>query len=172
MAYVLTTLIIFILDQLTKSYVITHFDLHRSVSVINHILSITYSRNTGGAFSILNKYPAFFLIPPTLLIVASVLYFRRIKALSIYYQLALGLILGGAMGNLADRICFGGVIDFIHFSFWPTFNVADIAVTVGVGIMVIILMIYGEKEKSTTEMSIPPSQSAMQIKAAQGKPKA
>jgi signal peptidase II len=171
MAYVLTALIVFILDQLSKSYVIANYELHNSNPVIKNILSITYSTNTGGAFSILSKCPAFFIIISILLMTLAIVYLRLILAFPLYYQFSLGLILGGAAGNLADRLRFGSVIDFIDFSFWPTFNVADIAISVGVGIMVLNLIIYRDKENSTKEITVPPAQEEpAQIESAQGAP--
>lgn len=158
MIYVLTALITLILDQLSKCYVLANFELHHSSSVIGNFLSITYSTNTGGAFSILNKYPIFFILLSTLLMIGAIVYIKRILDLPNLYQFALGLILGGAAGNLIDRFRFGSVIDFIDFSFWPTFNVADIGISVGVSLMVLNLILYKDPENPTQEVATSSTQ--------------
>jgi signal peptidase II len=79
---------------------------------------------------------------------------RKIVGLGPWHQAGIGLALGGTMGNLIDRLRLGSVIDFIDFSFWPTFNLADSAICVGAGIL-IILLLKSESSEKTGEMPSP-----------------
>ncbi|MFP4497105.1 MAG: signal peptidase II [Vulcanimicrobiota bacterium] len=137
MIYIFSILSTIFFDQLTKIYIIKNFNLHQVQSVIGDFFTITYSTNTGGAFGVLDKYPQLFLIMSMVLTVLGIIFYKKIVALPVSFQVALGLVLGGSLGNLIDRLRFGSVVDFINFNFWPTFNVADIAICVGVGILII-----------------------------------
>jgi signal peptidase II len=144
MVYVLTIIFWVTIDQLSKLYILSHFSLHQSRVIVPKFLSLTYSHNPGGAFGILALYPGFFLILSSVLTILGIILIWNIAKMSKGYQFALGSIIGGAAGNLIDRIRIGKVVDFIDFKFWYTFNVADIAICVGVGILMILLF----REKS------------------------
>jgi len=124
------SIIIVILDQITKTLIRKYFSLHQSIPLIKNILHFTYIRNTGAGFGILQQQNIF-LIFISLIIIGVILYnFKKIiKEKPIHIPLA--LILGGAVGNLIDRIFIGYVIDFVDFRIWPAFNVADSAITIG-----------------------------------------
>jgi signal peptidase II len=145
-----------LLDQVSKWLIMKHFSLHESLLVISNFFAITYVRNKGAAFGILSdarlRLPL--LVAVTLLAVGFLLYyyrqqpFRRRLA-----RFALSLMLGGAVGNLIDRLRFGEVVDFLdvywHRYHWPAFNVADSAITVGV----ILLLV--ERQLQRTRMPAP-----------------
>lgn len=120
---------VFGLDQGTKLVIQRLMEPGLSVEVVGQILCFTYALNPGGAFGILGEYPAV-LLGISLLVVAVVLVAvpRIVRA---GYIWPVGLLLGGALGNLADRLRFGKVVDFIDFGFWPIFNIADIAIVTG-----------------------------------------
>jgi len=124
------SILIVILDQITKSLIRKYLSLHQSIPLINNILHFTYIQNTGAGFGIL-KQQNIFLIFISLIIIGTILFYfdRIIKEKAIHIPIA--LILGGAIGNLIDRILIGHVIDFIDFRIWPAFNVADSAITIG-----------------------------------------
>jgi len=105
-------------------------ELHQSIPLIKNILHLTYIQNTGAGFGILKGWNLI-LIFISLIIIGIILYNfdKIIKEKSIHIPVA--LILGGAFGNLIDRILLGHVIDFIDFRIWPAFNVADSAITIG-----------------------------------------
>lgn len=137
--------IVVALDQLSKYY-ISHVMLpHMSVPVIPQIFHITYILNSGAAFGILeNKRLLFILI--ALFILAGVGYFyRKIPPHYRLFRLGIGLMAGGAIGNLIDRIATGYVIDFFDFRIWPVFNIADMAIVCGV-IMMIYTILFMKKE--------------------------
>ena len=102
---------------------------------------MTLVHNTGIAFGFFKDQGIVFIIIPIIavaLLVFNIYYYRQNnEALSRMYIVAFSLILGGAIGNLIDRIYFGYVIDFIDFRFWPVFNVADSAITIGAAIIAV-----------------------------------
>jgi len=136
------------LDQLTKAIVQNTVPLYSSVAVIPGFFNITHVHNPGGAFGFLagasDVVRTIMFLVVSLLAVALILWFF-IKTPATHRWLAAGfaLILGGAAGNLIDRVRFGKVIDFLDVYVgdlhWPAFNVADSAITVGIGIFVLHL---------------------------------
>jgi signal peptidase II len=135
---VLTTLI---LDRWTKALILNRFALNESISLIDGLFNITYVRNTGVAFGIFASIssPAKSVLLSLFTAFAAlfvIVYSFRNPATNRLLQTALALILGGALGNLYDRLAYGYVIDFLEFYIgryhWPAFNIADSAITVGV----------------------------------------
>lgn len=139
-------LLVLALDQLTKWLVRVRVPLHDSVQVIPNLLDITHVRNTGAAFGFLNgvDFPGKTLLIAVVAIVALIgvaLYSGTLSNQQLLPRLGMALIIGGAAGNLIDRIIIGSVVDFVDaywgtFHFWA-FNVADSAITVGVAFMIL-----------------------------------
>ena len=128
-------------DQLSKWYVWTHFQLRESRPALSTLVSWTYLHNTGGAFSVLDGARWFFL---TAGIVISLLLMRALPKMAQGHPvpaLAYALILGGAVGNLIDRGLYGYVVDFIDFHWWPVFNLADSAITVGITLLALSILL-------------------------------
>jgi len=131
-------LVVFVLDRLTKNVVTSSVPYGTEVSVIDHVVGITNIRNAGAAFGFAPVGPWFFLFAALAVSVGLIVYVMR-KPGDLTGDAVFGLIVGGALGNAFDRIVNGGgVTDFINFHFWPVFNVADSAVSVGV-----FLLIFG-----------------------------
>lgn len=138
------------LDQWTKMYVHTHFQLGEQVVVIADYFNLGYVRNTGAAFGILRTAhedfrSLFFLSMPPVALIIILFILRGVQATDRIQILALSLIFGGAIGNYIDRLRFGYVIDFLEFHWqnkytWPNFNVADSAIVIGVGILGILMI--------------------------------
>lgn len=126
----ITALIILILDQLTKSIVSGTMSLQQSIPLIKNILHLTYTTNTGAAFGIL-KNMNYLLTYITIIVIGIILYNYDKLPKNKFPQITAALILGGAIGNLISRIFLGHVIDFIDFRIWPSFNIADSAITTG-----------------------------------------
>ena len=124
------TVFVILLDQLTKYFISKYMLLHQSIPLIKNILHLTYIQNTGAGFGILKNQNTF-LIFTSLIIIGIILFYIKqiIKEKQIHIPIA--LILGGAFGNLIDRIFLGYVIDFIDFRIWPAFNIADSCITIG-----------------------------------------
>jgi signal peptidase II len=126
-------------DQITKAVALAALDARGSVRAIDGIMYWTLQRNPGAAFGIFRRAPVLFTVLAIVISAAIIGFSSRVRdGLS---GVALGLVLGGALGNLGDRLFRppgpfrGRVIDFIDFRVWPTFNVADVAVVVGAALL-------------------------------------
>ena len=138
-------LAVFLLDQGLKAIVEGAMRPGESMAVIPDFLSITYIRNDGGAFGILGGSPLVLLIGSAVAI-GFVLWVLLAGQSSRLTTLGCGLILGGAAGNLLDRLSTGEVTDYVHFSFWYVFNAADAAITVGVAALLLGAFSPAEKD--------------------------
>ena len=146
----LTAAVIVIADQLTKYMATAVLPLNGSWFPIPEVATyfrITHVTNTGAAFSISPSSGNLFGLIAVLIICGIVYYNYTIPPGYTTFRVALGLQLGGALGNLVDRIRLGHVVDLIDFSFWPAFNVADTALVGGVVIMVCLMMLGRESSK-------------------------
>lgn len=134
----ITAAIVIIIDQISKHLISSLMQEGQSITLINNFLYITYIRNPGAAFGLFPYQTAFFIII-TLVVAALILYYYRILSEDHrWLRFSLALQLGGALGNLIDRIRGGYVIDFINFTVWPpVFNLADSAIVIGIGIFLI-----------------------------------
>ncbi len=135
------SLTIIALDQVTKSYVVSKMYLHQSIPIIPDYFSLTYIRNPGAAFGILASSSSgfrmvFFLMTSIFALGLLITIFVRLEPSDWWGQLTIASIFGGAIGNLIDRLQFGEVVDFLDFYIsgyhWPAFNVADMAISIGV----------------------------------------
>lgn len=150
------------LDRLTKSMILSRFSLGQSLSLVDGIFDLTYVRNTGAAFGMLARTdPAFrvpfFVIVPLAALFAIGYAFRKIPERDLTLATALSLVVGGALGNLIDRVWLGYVVDFLDFHWqyryhFPAFNVADSAICVGVGLLMLDLC-FKEKKESKLDAS-------------------
>jgi signal peptidase II len=141
-------LAVFILDQSLKAVVEGSMRPGESIPVIPGFFSITNIRNEGGAFGILGGSPLVLLVG-SVVAVGVVLWMLLAGNRSKLTTLGCGLILGGAAGNLLDRLTTGKVTDYIHFSFWYVFNAADAAITVGVAALLLAVLRPAGKEEPT-----------------------
>jgi signal peptidase II len=138
---VITAVLVVLVDQVTKLIVVAEFARGDQMDVLGSLLRLGHARNSGAVFGILRGsggyFAAFSVIAAA--IVSVVIYFARQSGT--WTKVALGLVLGGALGNLIDRLRMGSVVDFIDIGVsesvrWPSFNVADLAITAGVVILV------------------------------------
>ena len=131
-AFLPGALLVAVLDQITKLLVVRLMSPGEPIAVIGPVLSLTYVRNRGGAFSLLPDATGWLAVVSALVVVILAFYGLRAPGPTRSMSYGLALVLGGALGNLADRAFRGWVVDFLDLHFWPIFNVADIAITVGV----------------------------------------
>ncbi len=152
--FLIPLLVSLCVDQITKHLVMTRFYYGESVSVIPGIFDLTYVRNPGGAFSLFASGPSefrmMFFIGTTLVAIGLLfVFYRRLESDALWSAAALGTILGGAVGNLIDRIAYGEVVDFLDFYIgsyaWPTFNVADSCIVVGVSVLIFDMFMEGRE---------------------------
>jgi signal peptidase II len=137
-------LAVFVFDQGIKSIVEGSMRVGESITLITGFLSLTYIKNDGGAFGILGGSQMILLVGSAVAVVV-VLWMLLSGRPSILTMLGCGLILGGAAGNLLDRLGSGEVTDYVHFSFWYIFNAADAAIVVGVGLLLLSALRSSEK---------------------------
>jgi signal peptidase II len=143
--------LVLLLDQGSKLYIHHTFALHESRPVIAELFHLTYVRNSGAAFGLLARQQAsflrlFFPAVTVLAVVLLVLYFKHTPRQRLLTLWGICLIVGGALGNGIDRLWLGQVIDFLDFFWqtyhWPAFNVADSAICVGVGCLLLDAFFY------------------------------
>ncbi len=155
MWFLATFAIVYPLDQLTKRWIVTHFYYGENLTVISGLFDLTHVRNPGGAFSLFatgsSDYRlAFFLVAGAIAVALLIVFYRRLHSGALISAAALGGILGGALGNLTDRVVYGEVIDWLDFHLgsytWPTFNVADSCIVVGVCVLILEVFLNPEDE--------------------------
>lgn len=137
------SLLIIVLDQLTKQLVEASFMVYETLSVLP-FFNLTLAYNEGAAFSFLSDQGGwqrwFFALMASVVTIVLVVWLSRLRGEKVL-ALSLSLVIGGAVGNLLDRLLFGHVIDFLDFFYgqyhWPAFNVADIAISIGVALLFI-----------------------------------
>jgi signal peptidase II len=136
-------LVIFVADQVTKAAVAAAIPIGDRVDVIGDVVQLWHAQNRGAAFSLLQGELWLFFIVTAGALVMVTYFHRTLRARSIWLQVILGAILGGTLGNFADRARLGYVVDFLSVGVgdvrWPTFNIADSAVVCGIGLLVIYL---------------------------------
>ena len=150
MYFLLVALLVIIFDQLTKYYVVSNFYLGESVPVLENIFHWTYILNPGAAFGMFEGSRWFFVVIAIGVLVG--IWYMKDEINEGGWMMQYGAVLfgGGAIGNLIDRARSGLVIDFFDFRIWPVFNVADIAICVGVAMILwkVLQMEFLTNEKS------------------------
>lgn len=161
---------IVILDQFTKWLILENLPLHSSITVIPGFFDINHVRNTGAAFGLFAasdqsfRVPFFYIIAVIAVVVLAGI-FRKLPSHAVFMSWVVALVSGGLVGNLIDRLRFGNVVDFLSFHWrdamadwsllgwhlqfrweWPSFNVADGAITIAMG-MLVIHMLFFEKQR-------------------------
>lgn len=129
-------LVVVILDQFSKYIVVENMALGESIPIIEEVFHLTYILNPGAAFGMFAHNRLFFIAIAVIVIGIIIWARREILASPWEVKAGCGLFLGGAIGNLIDRARQGLVIDFFDFRIWPVFNIADIAICIGVGLII------------------------------------
>ncbi len=135
-------------DQLSKAWVRENLALYESwapIPALARYFTFTHVTNTGIAFGLFREWGSVLIAVAVVVIAFLLLYTRQLVTARWPVQIAMGLQLGGAFGNLIDRIRFGSVTDFLDFKFWPVFNLADSAIVVG---MLLMLVFMGVEERT------------------------
>jgi signal peptidase II len=145
MAFPLIASLVVIADQLTKFLIRTNLDLRQSIPE-DGLVRLTYVRNTGAAFGLLANQTFLIVLTTAVGIAVILLYYSYPPLNRLPVRVGLGLLLGGSVGNLVDRLRFGYVTDFIDLRVWPVFNLADSAIVVGVAILTYFLIFRAMRE--------------------------
>lgn len=141
-----TAVVILLIDQVTKVWAVAKLENEPPIDVINGVFQFTFVRNPGAAFSLGSG--STMLVSLIAVVIVVVLMFRARNLRSVWWAIAMGGMIGGALGNLTDRVfrdpggLRGHVVDFLALPFWPVFNVADMAV-VGAAILMMVLALLG-----------------------------
>jgi signal peptidase II len=152
LTFALGTAAAFAADQFTKRQIVRNFELHESAPIVRGRVMLNYVQNRGAAFGFFEDFSRVFFLLISLVAVAFILYFFwKVRPDQKIVAVALSLIFGGALGNLYDRVSLGYVIDFVEVTIrgrlqWPTFNVADVAICVGVAILMIELLVQQRED--------------------------
>jgi len=157
---VVIALLVIIADQLTKLWILNSFKLHEQKVIIPGLFNLVHITNTGAAFGFLagdkTSLRMIFFVGVAIIALAIMAFaYPHLKKQGKIFVYAVGLIAGGAIGNLIDRLRFEAVIDFLDFYVgtyhWPAFNVADSCITTGVGLFLLgtILQHFEEKKASS-----------------------
>lgn len=143
----LAAALVLLADQGSKYIVVNSLRRYEEwvpIPALQWLFAITYTTNTGAAFGIFPDGSLFFTVIAVVVAVVILVYHRQLAAHQWLLRFSLGLQLGGALGNLLDRLIRGYVVDFIYFKFWPVFNVADSCIVVGVALMAYFLLKEGK----------------------------
>jgi signal peptidase II len=159
-----TAALVIAADQITKLIIernLTPYEEWAPIPAIQRLFAITYITNTGSAFGLFPQGSQFFMVVAVVVAIAILFYSRQLEGQQWLLRLGLGLQLGGALGNLIDRLTRGHVVDFVHFKFWPVWNVADASIVVGVAVMAYFLLQESKAEgQSETKDSTQPDADA------------
>ena len=150
--YILIGVAVLLLDFITKMLVLGNMNLGEKISLIDGVFSLIYIRNKGMAWGLLQNQRYFFIIGTIVIIAFMLIYIIKNKNAHFTGKLGITLSVSGAFGNLIDRLFYkDGVIDFICADFidFPIFNVADMAVCVGMGILVIYILFFEQNKKES-----------------------
>ncbi len=133
-------------DQAVKYGIVSFMEMGESIPVLPGIFHITYIENPGAAFGMFANQRMIFILAALLVIVAVCAAYRRLMDESRTVRWGVALLLGGAVGNLIDRVRTGRVIDFLDFRIWPVFNIADVGICIGVALLIYTMAFEREKE--------------------------
>lgn len=162
-------LAVLLADQISKAMVVAFLDPYEvwaPFEVLSPYFTIVHVTNTGAAFGILPEGGTFFMIVALIVVVIIIYFYRQLPEKFWLVRVALGLQLGGALGNLMDRVRLGYVIDFLDFKLspalgWPVFNVADSGIVIGVGLLLLLMWREDRRQASAraaadSSDSVPP----------------
>ncbi|MEP6757430.1 MAG: signal peptidase II [Chthonomonadales bacterium] len=155
--FFLAAIIIILADQVTKWSVVRSIPLNQSRPALGKFMVLTYTQNSGGAFSLMQGNPYIFIIVAVVAISALIFAYVKYQQNNLPMSAALALALGGATGNLIDRLRYGYVVDFFDFhggtdrNLFPIFNVADSAISVGIILLMGMLLFSKEPKKPEPE---------------------
>lgn len=145
--YYLIVVLIAGLDQVVKLVIISQIELFERIPVIPGIFDITHIRNDGAAYNLFSQVPILLIIMPALVMIAGLIYigitYRKSNTL---LMVAIAMVIGGGLGNLIDRISKGYVVDYFDIHIIPIFNIADICICIGCGLLFIYLIFIDGKQ--------------------------
>ena len=147
-----TALVLYVADQVTKGLVVANVPFGARQEVVGDLVQLWHVRNTGAAFSLFPGVTWLFFVVAIGAFVMIVYFYRAFRTRGTWIHVVLGAILGGTLGNLTDRLRYGYVVDFVSVGIgdirWPTFNVADSSLVIGIGLLVLYLSFVDDRHGS------------------------
>jgi signal peptidase II len=147
-----TAALVYLLDQASKALVVANLRVGDQQQIVGDLVQLWHAQNAGAAFSLFQGGQILFLVVTAFALGMIVYFHRSFRGQSRWLQLVLGVILGGTLGNLTDRVRLGYVTDFVSVGFgdtrFPTFNVADSAIVLGIGVLVIYLALLDGRQRA------------------------
>ncbi len=151
LALLATAALVYAADLFTKALVVANIVVGDSIDVVGDLVQFWHAQNAGAAFSMLQGGQLLFLVVSVVALGMIAYFHRAFREHSRWLQVVLGLVLGGTLGNLTDRLRQGSVTDFISVGFgdvrFPTFNVADSSIVVGIGLLVVYLVVVDRRRE-------------------------
>lgn len=156
MLYYIIAFLVVVLDQITKWLVVKYMEIGESIALWQDVFHLTSHRNAGAAFGMLQNQRTFFIIITIVILIGLIYFLHRVRKTQPMLAIGLSLVLGGAIGNFIDRVLFGEVVDFFHFVLinFPIFNVADSAITIGIGFVLLDSILDFRRSKQSKEETI------------------
>ncbi len=151
MIYIIIGILMLAADFISKMLVSHNMNLYETIEIIEGVFSLTYIRNKGMAWGMLENQRWIFVMATVVIVAVIIVFAVRYGKIHPTLNLGMSLVVSGAIGNLIDRIFYSeGVIDFLHAEFidFPIFNIADIAVCVGAGLIMIYIIFFDKKKES------------------------
>ena len=139
--------LVIIIDQIIKNFA---NKLEQPINLIGNVVKITFLKNYGASFGIFKNQTWLFILFSIIVIAAIIYYYKKIPN---EYFTWIALIFGGTIGNLIDRLRFAYVIDFMDFTYWPVFNIADVALVLGAGVIIYKILRKKEHKKKIVDKS-------------------
>jgi signal peptidase II len=144
-------LLVLLVDQASKAWVVNALAVGESRQVIRNVLYLTLTHNTGIAFGLMSGV-GWFTTPLAILVMLGILWYRiQDRTHPTWREIGLGLLFGGALSNLIDRLRLGYVVDMFDFQIWPVFNVADSCISIAIVILLVSQFFHKSEEEKTTE---------------------
>lgn len=160
MLALVVAVLVAVADQWTKEIVRQEFALSQPRAVVEGLFDLTYLRNTGAAWGMFGGQNTGLIVLSVVMLAVMVLFRRSFLSDTLSHRLALGLLVGGIVGNLLDRVRLGYVTDFLDFHWrghhWPTFNLADSAICVGVGVYILSTVLEEFPRRGESGQATPP----------------
>lgn len=145
MPYIIIFAFVLFADQITKYYISHNFIPLNSVSLIGNLVNLTFVKNAGAAFGVLQNAQFLFIVVTSAILLIILIYFFISSKENILLRTSLVLIMSGGVGNLIDRVRQGYVVDFIDLKIWPVFNISDMSVVIG-SILLAYYILFRYKE--------------------------
>lgn len=139
--FLMVAVAVIVADRIAKIIIATRVAIEQRIPLVDHLLWITHVRNRGAAFGLLTRFTPVLLVVSLVVAGLLIYYYRRTPADRLATRIAIALIFGGALANAYDRGTAGSVVDFIEVPYWPVFNLADSAITIGVTTLVVAALL-------------------------------